>query len=120
MDNQQLNPEQGRVQRSSRKRVLDEYFIWETPCSINKVYVYKLVSSLDMIPRYIGITSNPKERYNRHVRDKYLNHKSHKNNWIKSVINNNDVSCITKVCKNIRKHVNNKQFIYTEDMIQPL
>ena len=51
MDNQQLNPKQGRVQRSSRKRVLDlkQFIIWETPCIKNKIYIYTLFSSKDNI-----------------------------------------------------------------------
>lgn len=83
MDNQQLNPEQGRVQRSSRKRVLDlnKYIVWETPCMINKIYVYTLSSTEDNKVRYIGITTDPLRRLSHHTSKSY--HKdTHKSNWI--------------------------------------
>jgi len=38
MDNQQPNPEEGRVQRLSRKRVLSNNITWETPQIKNKIY----------------------------------------------------------------------------------
>ena len=83
MGNQQLNPEQGRVQRSSRKRVLDlnKYIVWETPCMINKIYVYTLSSMEDNKVRYVGITTDPLRRLSHHTSKSY--HKdTHKSNWI--------------------------------------
>lgn len=83
MDNQQLNPEQGKVQRSSRKRVLDlnKYIVWETPCLINKIYVYTLSSTEDKRVRYVGITSDPLRRLSHHTSKSYFNN-THKSNWI--------------------------------------
>lgn len=83
MDNQQLNPEQGRVQRSSRKRVLDlnKYIVWETPCLINKIYVYTLSSTEDNKVRYVGITTDPLRRLSHHTSKSYYKN-SHKSNWI--------------------------------------
>jgi len=83
MDNQQLNPEQGRVQRSSRKRVLDlnKYIVWETPCLINKIYVYTLSSTKDDKVRYIGITTDPLRRLSHHTSKSYLTN-TYKSNWI--------------------------------------
>jgi len=83
MDNQQLNPEQGRVQRSSRKRVLDlnKYIVWETPCMINKIYIYTLSSTKDNKVRYVGITTNPLRRLSHHTSNSYKN-STHKSNWV--------------------------------------
>ena len=90
MDNQQLNPKQGRVQRSSRKRVLDlkQFIIWETPCIKNKIYIYTLSSSKDNIIRYIGITNEPLRRLSHHT-SKFYKTNTHKYNWIKKVLSEN-------------------------------
>jgi len=83
MGNQQLSPEQGRVQRSSRKRVLDlnKYIVWETPCMINKIYVYTLSSTKDSKVRYVGITTDPLRRLSHHTSKSYYKN-THKSNWI--------------------------------------
>lgn len=83
MDNQQLSPEQGRVQRSSRKRVLDlnKYIVWETPCLINKIYVYTLSSSKNKKVRYVGITSDPLRRLSHHTSRSYFK-STYKSTWI--------------------------------------
>lgn len=86
MDNQQLKPEQGRVQRSSRKRVLDENIIWETPRLNNAVYIYKLHSTISDEVKYIGITSNPESRYINHVKPYNLREYSPKNSWVESLL----------------------------------
>jgi predicted GIY-YIG superfamily endonuclease len=98
MDNQQLNPEQGRVQRSSRKRVLDlnKYIVWETPCLINKIYVYTLSSTKDKKVRYIGITTDPLTRLSHHTSKSY--HKNtHKSNWINKEIKSGNQILMTIV-----------------------
>jgi predicted GIY-YIG superfamily endonuclease/DNA-binding XRE family transcriptional regulator len=84
MDNQQLSPEQGRVQRSSRKRVLDlnKYIVWETPCLINKIYVYTLSSTKDNKVRYVGITTDPLRRLSHHTSKSYYKN-TYKSNWIR-------------------------------------
>ncbi len=83
MDNQQLNPEQGRVQRSSRKRVLNlnKYIVWETPCMINKTYVYTLSSTEDTKVRYVGITTDPLRRLSHHTSKSYYTD-TYKSNWV--------------------------------------
>jgi len=83
MDNQQPNPEEGRVQRLSRKRVLSNNITWETPQIKNKIYIYKLVSSENInIPRYIGISDNPIRRLSHHTSISKLYKNNYKNNWI--------------------------------------
>ena len=57
--------------------------IWDIPKVYNKIYIYKLISTLSEEPRYIGITNNPSCRLSHHIAEKIRNHK---NNWIKSVI----------------------------------
>lgn len=87
MDDQHPSSEKEKVQRLSHKGVLnDSFIIWETPPNENKIYVYLLSSSLDDKIRYVGITNNPKTRLSHHINNK---RKSHKNSWIKSVINRN-------------------------------
>lgn len=85
MDNQQPSLENKKVQRLSHKGVLENinsYIIWETPPIYNKIYLYKLIDNKN-IPRYIGITNNPKTRLSHHIKD---NSKSHKSNWINHCI----------------------------------
>ena len=96
MDNQQLNPEEGRVQRSSRKRVLDlkNFIVWETPCIINKIYIYTLSASKDKIVRYVGITNNPIMRLSHHTSKSYFNN-TYKSNWIKKVLSEGDQIIMT-------------------------
>lgn len=98
MDNQQLNPEQGRVQRSSRKRVLDlsKYLVWETPCIKNKIYIYTLSSSEDNVVRYVGITNEPLTRLSHHT-SKSCTVNNHKCNWIKKVLCENHQIIMTLI-----------------------
>lgn len=88
MDNQHPSPEKGKVQRSSRKRVLDN-IVWETPRIINNTYVYLLKSTKDHVTRYVGITSNPEQRYVQHttlkIRQQGVIRNSHKENWTRCV-----------------------------------
>tara|TARA_R100000951_G_scaffold115148_3_gene122319 strand:+ start:1886 stop:2791 length:906 start_codon:yes stop_codon:yes gene_type:complete len=89
MDNQQPNPEQGRVQRLSHRGVLrckESIISWETPSINNKIYLYFLEAD-DQI-RYVGITSDPNTRLSHHISDRNSN-ASHKNSWLKQCISNN-------------------------------
>lgn len=91
MDNQHPSPEQGKVQRSSRKRVLDN-IVWETPRTINKVYIYVLCSTRDMKTRYVGSTINPHQRYLQHttkkVREGCVTRNTNKERWVIEEFNN--------------------------------
>lgn len=87
MDNQQPSLEYRKVQRLSHRGVLnniESYIVWEKPPVHNKIYLYKLVDDKNL-PRYIGITNNPKTRLSHHIKDKS---KSHKTNWINYCISN--------------------------------
>lgn len=52
---------------------------------MKKYYLYYLCDPNKDIPRYVGITCNPKRRFNCHLRDKSINAKT---KWIQSLLDN--------------------------------
>lgn len=49
-----------------------------------KYFIYKLSCPITNIPKYIGMTKKPKERYRKHLNEKSL---TLKNTWVKSLLN---------------------------------
>lgn len=68
------------------KKAVNREIIWKIPVKDNVIFIYQLISSLDNVIRYIGITNNPSTRLSHHLTEK---DKNHKNSWIKNVLNNN-------------------------------
>lgn len=66
MDNQQRNLEKRSVQRSSRKGVLNDNIVWETPCPRTIYYLYYLNNNVD---KYIGVTQYPNRRFRDHIKN---------------------------------------------------
>lgn len=86
MDNQQPSVEKIKVQRLSRKRVLNRN-VWETPPNLNKFYVYNLKCEKGNL-LYIGSTNDPERRLSHHVCNSSDHNKS-KNDYIENLYNNN-------------------------------
>ena len=53
------------------------------------VYIYGLVENKKNILKYVGKTTDIKRRIRRHITERFL-HDSHKDRWIKKLINNNE------------------------------
>ena len=53
------------------------------------VYIYGLVENKKNILKYVGKTTDIKRRIRRHIIERFL-HDSHKDRWIKKLINNNE------------------------------
>jgi len=98
MNNQQPSSEKEKVQRLSRKRVLNnevlKNIVWETQPIKNAVYIYTLSSSKDHIPRYVGSTITPLVRLKNHMKSKENGYKA---NWVNSIFNNNHELIMTVI-----------------------
>jgi group I intron endonuclease len=55
----------------------------------DKVFIYGLIEKNNNTLRYIGKTTDIKRRIRRHINERFL-HDSHKDRWIRKMINDND------------------------------
>ncbi len=55
----------------------------------DKVFIYGLIEKNNNTLRYIGKTADIKRRIRRHINERFL-HDSHKNRWIRKMINDSD------------------------------
>lgn len=53
----------------------------------SKTFIYSLIDPFSKEVRYVGKSDNPWYRLQRHIDPKFLKDKSHKNSWIKSLLN---------------------------------
>lgn len=76
-------------------------------CMEHKFFVYSLSDPRNGSVKYIGITSNPKRRLEKHLSYKKINLKS---NWIKSLLNSGVSPIMTLVdSSNTREEINEKE-----------
>ena len=65
-------------------------------------FIYELKDPLTMETRYIGITNNPKKRFNLHIWEAKNNkNKSYKSNWIKSLLKKNKTPLMAIVAEGL-------------------